>query len=153
MSEYIVGYGKPPKHSRYRKGQTGNRKGRPKRVDNPDVVLRKVLDRKIAATINGEKKKLRIREALVHKVLELANSGHPRALDWVRKFHQHAFESQPWEPPEADQKDFADEFFNVLKNKARIFLRTKHAEELESIKNGKHEEWKKKQKEIEMANL
>jgi uncharacterized protein DUF5681 len=29
-SEYTVGYGKPPEHSRFRKGQSGNPKGRPK---------------------------------------------------------------------------------------------------------------------------
>lgn len=29
-NNYQVGYGKPPKHSRWKKGQSGNPRGRPK---------------------------------------------------------------------------------------------------------------------------
>ena len=29
-ADYEVGYGKPPKHTRFKKGQSGNPKGRPK---------------------------------------------------------------------------------------------------------------------------
>ena len=31
MSDYEVGYGKPPKHARFKKGFAANPKGRPKR--------------------------------------------------------------------------------------------------------------------------
>ena len=45
--DYEVGYGKPPKHSRWEKGQSGNPKGRPKGSrglkSDLDRVLRKVL--------------------------------------------------------------------------------------------------------------
>jgi hypothetical protein len=36
---YEVGYGKPPKRSRFRKGVSGNRKGRPKGKRNFVTVL------------------------------------------------------------------------------------------------------------------
>jgi hypothetical protein len=38
-----VGYGKPPTHTRFRKGRTGNRKGRPTGSKNYCVVLEHVL--------------------------------------------------------------------------------------------------------------
>jgi len=36
-SDYAVGYKKPPKHSQFKKGQSGNRKGRPKGKSAPKV--------------------------------------------------------------------------------------------------------------------
>lgn len=52
-----VGYGKPPKHTRWKKGQSGNPKGRPKGArglkTDLDRVLRKVL------TIEGRGKTLK----------------------------------------------------------------------------------------------
>ena len=45
MSDRKVGYGKPPEHSRFKKGVSANPKGRPKRQP-PEVgeVIRAVMD-------------------------------------------------------------------------------------------------------------
>lgn len=55
--DYEVGYGKPPSHSQWRKGQSGNPKGKPKGArglkGDLDRVLRKVL------TIEGRGTKLK----------------------------------------------------------------------------------------------
>lgn len=55
--DYEVGYGKPPTHSQWRKGQSGNPKGKPKGArglkGDLDRVLRKVL------TIEGRGTKLK----------------------------------------------------------------------------------------------
>ena len=40
---YDVGFAKTPMHSRYKPGQSGNPKGRPRGSKNKDTILREVL--------------------------------------------------------------------------------------------------------------
>ena len=42
-----VGYGKPPLHSRFQKGKSGNAKGRPKGSCNTLKLLNDVLEQKL----------------------------------------------------------------------------------------------------------
>jgi hypothetical protein len=53
--EYSVGKGKPPLHTRFKPGQCGNPKGRPKGAKNVKTVALEILMRKMPATINGKK--------------------------------------------------------------------------------------------------
>lgn len=48
-ADYAVGYGKPPLHSRFRKGHTGHRPGRPRRTKDLAALLSEALDRPAAA--------------------------------------------------------------------------------------------------------
>ena len=41
-SEDRVGYGKPPRHRRFKPGQSGNRKGRPRGAEGRKEILRRV---------------------------------------------------------------------------------------------------------------
>ena len=51
-----VGYGKPPKKTRFQNGHSGNPTGRPKGSRNFDKDLDDVLGSKITVTENGRKK-------------------------------------------------------------------------------------------------
>jgi hypothetical protein len=53
---YNVGYGKPPRRSRFRKGVSGNRKGRPKGKRNIATVLTEILEEEIEITEGGVRK-------------------------------------------------------------------------------------------------
>src|SRR4051812_10472457 len=60
-----AGYGKPPKHFRFKPGQSGNPKGRPKGRIPLARLLEKHLDAKMTVTIGGQQKTITRREALV----------------------------------------------------------------------------------------
>ncbi|MEM7291472.1 MAG: DUF5681 domain-containing protein, partial [Pseudomonadota bacterium] len=79
----MMSYKVPPAKSQFKPGQSGNPRGRPRKTENLDGTLRKVLDRKVTFKKDGEKKKLTIREGLVHKLVELSISGDPNAMDWL----------------------------------------------------------------------
>lgn len=48
---YEVGYGKPPKHTRYRKGASGNPAGRPKGQRNLATILAHALEEQIVIDV------------------------------------------------------------------------------------------------------
>jgi hypothetical protein len=54
-SPYEVGYGKPPVHSRFQKGQSGNPKGKPKGATNYRTDARKFIATAVKVTIGGKK--------------------------------------------------------------------------------------------------
>jgi hypothetical protein len=45
---YDVGYGRPPRHSRFKPGQSGNPRGRPRRSGNMKSVVKRVMKEKVA---------------------------------------------------------------------------------------------------------
>jgi hypothetical protein len=54
-SAYEVGYGRPPLHSRFQKGQSGNPKGKPKGAANYRTDARKFIGTQVKVTIGGKK--------------------------------------------------------------------------------------------------
>ena len=76
MSDYEVGYGKPPKHSRFKKGFAANPKGRPKRqAPNVGKAIKGVLDAPVEYREGGHKKKAARREVAVKRHLKRALEG------------------------------------------------------------------------------
>lgn len=87
---YEVGYGKPPQHTRFKPGKSGNPRGRPKSAKGLNVLVRETLTKKIAVrTAAGERKISRI-EAVLQKTVEQAMKGNPRALAELLKLYGNA---------------------------------------------------------------
>ncbi len=75
-----VGYGKPPAHSRFKKGTSGNPRGRPKgRLDFATVLL-KTLREKVVINENGRRTIITKLEASVKQLVNKAAAGDLRAL-------------------------------------------------------------------------
>jgi hypothetical protein len=79
-SKYMVGYGKPPKHTRFKPGHTGNPKGRPKGTQNLKTDLMEELSERISISEGGKPKKLSKQRALVKSLTVNAIKGDARAI-------------------------------------------------------------------------
>lgn len=90
--DYEVGYGKPPKSTRFKKGQSGNPLGRPKK-QHKDVAahMAALLAKKRPVRIDGETVLMSGEEVMAHRLMEKALKGDPKAFDKVHQLKtQHA---------------------------------------------------------------
>ena len=69
------GYGKPPKHSQFKKGQSGNPKGRPKKSHNFDAIVESVIMGPVTIHNSGKKEEVPALKALAMKMLNDALNG------------------------------------------------------------------------------
>lgn len=83
-----VGFMSPPIDRRFKKGQSGNPKGRHKKQDDIYTLLQRVLKRKVR--LKGAERQIPIHEALIRKLRDLALSGDRRALDLQRRIMDEA---------------------------------------------------------------
>jgi len=104
-----VGYMSPPEHTRFKKGKSGNPRGRPKKQDDIYTLLQRVLKRKVR--LKGADRKMPIREALIRKLRDLALSGDPRAMSLQRRILDEAGLNQTERAdPEAIKQQVLDAF-------------------------------------------
>ena len=76
----------PPNSGRFQKGQSGNLKGRPRKVKVRDVsAFDIVIDKKLIVTQNGVPRELTAEEALQHRTYQDAIAGSRRAQKQVLK--------------------------------------------------------------------
>ena len=76
---YDVGYKKPPKGSQFKKGQSGNRKGRPKGARALKTIILEDLDMRVTVRVNGKTKRVSKLELFVQTISAEALKGDPRA--------------------------------------------------------------------------
>jgi hypothetical protein len=109
---YPVGFQKPPKHSRFEKGQSGNPHGRPKGSQNPATILAKACRERIRVTINGKTRHLSKFEATMLQLTNKAASGDLRAirdlLSWLTSLKHSEQEVMPMASPQENDKRMMD---------------------------------------------
>src|SRR5919198_3003698 len=76
---HSIGYGRPPIHSRFKPGQSGNPEGRPKGNCNEAAELRKFYTGKIAVRVGGKKRRVSRFLALAWSQWEGGMKGNQRA--------------------------------------------------------------------------
>ena len=77
---YEVGYQKPPEHTRFKKGESGNPKGRPKGSLSVAAELNKALNEVITVVVNGKHKRITKLTAAVTALVNRAIQGDARAM-------------------------------------------------------------------------
>jgi hypothetical protein len=77
--EEAVGYGRPPLATRFRPGQSGNPRGRPKGVRNLSTVVASALSERVAITENGRRRRITKLDAAIKQLVNRAAAGEARA--------------------------------------------------------------------------
>ena len=81
--DYVVGYGKPPLHTRFQKGRSGNPKGRPRGKKNTATLLNAALNASIVVIENGRRKKITKREAILTQLVNKSAAADLKATQMV----------------------------------------------------------------------
>jgi hypothetical protein len=79
-ANYSIGYKKPPCHSQFKPGQSGNPHGRPKKTDSVEEILRRELSARIAIVKDGKRQRVSMLRAIVKQKLNKAATGDLRAM-------------------------------------------------------------------------
>ncbi|MFG1299825.1 DUF5681 domain-containing protein [Xanthobacter sp. V3C-3] len=87
---YKVGYGNPPRDTRFKPGQSGNPKGRQKGSKSFKATVGAILNEKIKVQTPQGTKRITKLEALVHTNLNNALKGDPKASDQVFRIAREA---------------------------------------------------------------
>jgi Family of unknown function (DUF5681) len=78
--DYEIGYKKPPEHTRFKKGQSGNPRARPKASKDPAALLTEILDEKVTIMENGKRRRIASREVFVKQLVDRTVLGDPKAM-------------------------------------------------------------------------
>ncbi|HEV7264202.1 MAG TPA: DUF5681 domain-containing protein [Falsiroseomonas sp.] len=77
--DYKVGYGRPPEHTRFRKGQSGNPKGRPKGAKDLGSLFQSLLGESINVREGERSRTMTKGEAMLQALLARALRGDAKA--------------------------------------------------------------------------
>ena len=85
-----VGYGKPPRHSRFQAGQSGNPRGRPKGSRSLVQLVTDELNQKVQIRENGRTRTVRKRDLIAKQLVKKGAEGDPRALAQILRMQADA---------------------------------------------------------------
>ena len=118
--DYEIGRGKPPKHTRWKKGQSGNPRGRPKERSQKKRDLIDELEEEGAEQIpvheNGKAKMMSKRKAFIKGVYNRALNGNPAAAKLLM-----SIEMKHPKPQQPDHSD-ADASDDDIRKEFKLFL-------------------------------
>lgn len=81
--DYEVGYGRPPRQTRFKKGQSGNPKGRPKVRGGAEVDVADLRIGLVTITQDGVARKMPAKEVELRKILAKAIKGDMRSIKYL----------------------------------------------------------------------
>ncbi len=115
---YEVGYGRPPKHSQFQPGQSGNPKGRPKGSKSPFTLLREELQQKVTLREGDRVATVTKLEAIMKRIVNDTLGGKVSTARLLFPL-LHLFEAQDASMPEERNLSRSDE--ELLRNLLKGF--------------------------------
>lgn len=113
---YDVGYGKPPKYSQFKPGQSGNPRGRKQGSKTTATLLREILDEKVTVRDGHREKKIPRKEAWLRQTMNNALKGDAKAsatiISLLRDLGQ--IEPEPANPNDDARARLADEDYEIM---------------------------------------
>ena len=103
-----VGYKRPPKTHRFKPGESGNPRGRPKGTRNLGTDLKDILGRRVSIREDGKERRISRQEALLLSLYNKALRGDVRAAIAIINMLSKLAPSSA-EPPEAPSLSENDE--------------------------------------------
>ena len=79
-TDYVIGYGRPPRATQFAASKSGNPKGRPKGSRTVGAILQDILSQKIAVTENGKTRRIPTLEVMFRRLVNDAVRRDPAAL-------------------------------------------------------------------------
>ena len=118
--DFAIGYKKPPVKSQFKKGTSGNPKGRPKGSLSISSVLMKTGREQVSVTINGKTRIMTKLEAASMQLHNKAASGDLRAVNLTLAAHRQF--PEPEDPIRTSEvsKERDDATFNNLLERIRV---------------------------------
>ena len=111
---YEVGYGKPPKHTQFQPGRSGNPKGRRRGANNLQTDVLRMLREPVKLRSGDKVRTISTQEATLRKLREKALNGDARALDrfveLAARHNNHAVEEAPSVMRDPDEEAVLNEF-------------------------------------------
>ena len=120
MSTYKVGYGKPPKARQFKRGKSGNPKGRPKGSLNLATDLTAELGEHITVREDGRPRKISKQRALIKSLMAKALQGDVRAMASLLALYARVIT----EPTNDDNQPLDTDELQVLRRFAPRLLRS-----------------------------
>jgi hypothetical protein len=114
--DYEVGYGKPPRHTRFVKGQSGNPRGRPPGAKNFPNLVNETLNEQVVVTENGRRRKISKRQAIIVQLVNRAATANFPAMkllfDIVQEFERR---TEPISPETAEFNETEEKVLEQLR--------------------------------------
>ena len=115
---YSVGYRKPPRHTQFKKGQSGNPRGRDKGRENYRAEFLKELGERVTVTENGRRRKLSKQTLIIKRMVADAIKGDAKAREHMLRLigQMEAFDTDAMPP----SRSVAEDAEIIARFKARL---------------------------------
>lgn len=82
---YRVGYRRPPRHTQYKPGRSGNPRGKPKGRKNHKTELLEELSKPVVVTERGRRRTVSMQTLIIKRIVADAGNGDAKARELLLK--------------------------------------------------------------------